>query len=89
MTTLRRPTAFRRAAGAALGWLGLAGAVQAQPLQLELPFVNSTGAGIGRAIDAVRERFGYDAIHLGLPKRPRSGARQQRVPDGSRTTTGP
>jgi hypothetical protein len=34
VTTLRRPTAFRRAAGAALGWLGLAGAVQAQPLQL-------------------------------------------------------
>ncbi|HEV2508857.1 hypothetical protein [Bosea sp. (in: a-proteobacteria)] len=34
MTTLRRPTAHRLAAGAALAWLGLAGAAMAQPLQL-------------------------------------------------------
>lgn len=34
MTTLRRPTAHRLAAGAALAWLGLAGIAVAQPMQL-------------------------------------------------------
>lgn len=34
VTTTRRPTAPRLAAGAALAWLGLAGAAPAQPLQL-------------------------------------------------------
>ena len=33
--------------------------------QLRLPFDGSVRPTIGKAIDAVRERFGYDAIRLG------------------------
>jgi DNA polymerase-4 len=34
--------------------------------QLELPFERISRPHLGVAMDAVRERFGYDAIHLGL-----------------------
>lgn len=43
--------------------------------QLELPLDGPPRPDIGAAIDAVRERFGYDAIHLGLQQR--SGRRLQ------------
>jgi DNA polymerase-4 len=36
--------------------------------QLTLPFVSEGRPDVGNAIDAVRERFGYDAIHLGMKK---------------------
>ena len=36
--------------------------------QLELPFDRLARPDIGSAMDAVRERFGYDAIHLGAQK---------------------
>ena len=37
--------------------------------QLSLPFDAESRPDVGDAIDAVRDRFGYDAIHLGLPQR--------------------
>ena len=39
--------------------------------QLELPFDELARPNISRAIDAVRDRFGYDAIRLGLEQRAR------------------
>lgn len=47
--------------------LGIAlSGLQDAPQQLELTFDKGTRPPIGRAVDAVRERFGYDAIRLGL-----------------------
>ena len=43
--------------------------------QLELPFDEHSRPGISRAIDAVRERFGYDAIHLWWEQRSRRKTR--------------
>lgn len=37
--------------------------------QLQLPFAEDDPPDTGTAIDAVRDRFGYDAIHLGVEKR--------------------
>lgn len=37
--------------------------------QLELPLDERARPNIGKAIDAVRERFGYDAIRLGMEQR--------------------
>ena len=39
--------------------------------QLELPFDKGVRPELGRAVDAVRERFGYDAIRLGMAQRSR------------------
>ena len=36
-----------------------------RPLQLMLPFEGGL-ANVGKTIEAVRDRFGYDAIHLGM-----------------------
>ena len=50
--------------------LGIAlSGLQDAPHQLELSFDNGARPPIGRAVDAVRERFGYDAIRLGLEGR--------------------
>jgi DNA polymerase-4 len=38
-----------------------------RPRQLMLPFEAGL-ANVGKTIDAVRDRFGYDAIHLGMKK---------------------
>ena len=47
--------------------LGIAlSGLEAAPAQLQLPFDEAERPPIGRAVDAVRERFGYDAIHLGV-----------------------
>jgi DNA polymerase-4 len=43
-----------------------------RPRQLMLPFEAGL-ANVGKTIDAVRDRFGYDAIHLGMQKRSRWG----------------
>lgn len=43
--------------------------LQDAPLQMQLPLNRRGGGQLGRAMDAVRERFGYDAIHLGTAKR--------------------
>jgi DNA polymerase-4 len=43
-----------------------------RPRQLLLPFESGL-TNVGSAIDAVRDRFGYDAIHLGMNKRSRWG----------------
>ncbi len=50
--------------------IALSGLVEA-PCQLELPFDEGARAPMAKAIDAVRERFGYDAVHLGTGRRPR------------------
>ena len=34
--------------------------------QLRLPFLSDETPEVSRAIDVVREQFGYDAIHLGM-----------------------
>jgi len=39
--------------------------------QLSLPFDKAVPRTLGAAIDAVRERFGYDAIRLGTPGKSR------------------
>ena len=36
--------------------------------QLPLPFMAEGRPGVARAVDAVRDRFGYDAIHFGMKK---------------------
>jgi DNA polymerase-4 len=61
----RAPRVAIRLIGVALSKLSLEGA------QLELPRLDS-GAVQGRAVDAVREKFGYDVVHLAttLGRRP-------------------
>ena len=54
--------------------------------QLELPLDELARPGISRAIDAVRERFGYDAIRLGLEHRARREARVPRPKPPTQTT---
>jgi DNA polymerase IV len=49
--------------------------------QLELPFGKCTRPEVGLAMDAVRDRFGYDAIHLGAQKHSRQHARKPVSPD--------
>ena len=50
--------------------LGIAlSGLEEAPAQLQLPFDEAELPPIGRAVDAVRERFGYDAIHLGKKRR--------------------
>ena len=57
--------------------LGIAlSGLEEAPCQLELPFDEGTRAPMARAIDAVRERFGYDAIRLGLARRSGQQARR-------------
>ncbi|MFC1525548.1 DNA polymerase IV [Candidatus Latescibacterota bacterium] len=63
--------------------LGIAlSGLEEAPCQLELPFDEGARAPMARAIDAVRERFGYDAIRLGLARR--SGRRGRRSPASER-----
>lgn len=50
--------------------LGIAlSGLEAPARQLELPFDEGARAPMAKAIDAVRARFGYDAIRLGLARR--------------------
>jgi hypothetical protein len=46
--------------------------LQAPTQQLGLPFTEPARPSAGAAIDAVRERFGYDAIRLGGTGKSRS-----------------
>ena len=67
--------------------LGIAlSGLQDAPCQLELPFDEGARVPMARAIDAVRERFGYDAIRLGLARR--SGQQARRSPGSGRQPTG-
>ncbi len=50
--------------------LGIAlSGLEEAPVQLELSFEENARPQIDTAIDAVRDRFGYDAIHLGAAER--------------------
>ena len=53
--------------GSAYGPQRLSNLVEGDP-QMELPFDEPGRPSVGQAIDKVREKFGYDAIHLGLKK---------------------
>lgn len=52
--------------------VALSGLLGPEP-QVELPFPRPARPKVGVAIDAVRERFGYDAIRLGAAPRRRDG----------------